>query len=74
MFVLLLRLQGGVEKVWVTDDPDLIQSWRDEVDVEHGIVRDEEGEPVEDGEWEVTVHGVDQYQITMTVDNLISLN
>ena len=73
MFVLLLRLQGGVEKVWVTDDPDLIQSWRDEVDVEHGIVRDEEGEP-EDSEWEVTVHEVDQYQITMTVDNMISLN
>lgn len=74
MFVLLARLEGGVEKVWVTDDEDLIRQWRDEVDTLHGIVRDEDGEPVEDGEWEVTVHGVDQYQITMTVDNLISLN
>ncbi len=74
MFLLLERLNGNVEKVWVTDDEDLIHSWRDEVDAEHGIERDEDGDPVEDGEWEVTVHGVDQYQITMTVDNLISLN
>ena len=74
MFVLLERLQGGVEKVWVTDDEELIQQWQDEVDASHGIVRDDEGEPDLDEPWEVTVHDVDQYQITMTVDNTISLN
>ena len=73
MFVLLERLQGGVEKVWVTDDLELIREWQSQVDALHGIVRDEEGE-AEDNEWEVTIHDVDQYQITMTVDNVISLN
>ena len=73
MFVLLERLQGVVQKVWVTDDEELIEQWQREVDALHDIVRDDEGE-AEDSEWEVTVHDVDQYQITMTVDNLISLN
>ena len=73
MFVLLERLQGVVQKVWVTDDEELIEQWQREVDALHDIVRDDEGE-AEDSEWEVTVHDVDQYQITMTVDNIISLN
>ena len=73
MFVLLERLQGVVQKVWVTDDEELIEQWQREVDTLHDIVRDDEGE-AEDSEWEVTVHDVDQYQITMTVDNIISLN
>lgn len=73
MFVLLERLQGVVQKVWVTDDEELIEQWQRQVDALHDIVRDDEGE-AEDSEWEVTVHDVDQYQITMTVDNMISLN
>ena len=73
MFVLLERLQGVVQKVWVTDDEELIEQWQRQVDALHDIVRDDEGE-AEDSEWEVTVHDVDQYQITMTVDNIISLN
>ena len=73
MYVLLAIWKGHVDKVWVSDDPDLIQSWQNEVDVEHGIERDEDGN-AEFGDWEVTVHDVDQYQITMTVDNRISLN
>ena len=74
MYVLLAIWKGHVDQVWVTDDPDLIQSWQNEVDVEHGIERDPEGNQLPVGDWEVTVHDVDQCQITMTVDNLISLN
>ena len=73
MFLLLERRQGDVEKVWVTDDEELVRSWQDEVDASHGILRDDDGE-AEDSVWEVTVHEVDQYQITMTVNNVIALN
>ena len=32
MFVLLERLQGVVQKVWVTDDEELIEQWQRQVD------------------------------------------
>lgn len=73
MFLLLAIWKGHVEKVWVTDDEDLIYEWRDQVDAEHGIERDVDGE-AEFGDWEVTALPVDQYQITLTVNNIIGLN
>ena len=73
MYVLLAIWKGHVEKVWVSDDLDLIRDWQTEVDAEHGIERDEDV-GAEFGDWEVTVHYVDQDQITMTLENTISLN
>ena len=73
LFVLLEIWKGHVEKVWVTDDEDQIYDWRDEVDAEHGIVRDDDGN-AEFDDWEVTTLPVNQYQITLTVTNVIPLN
>lgn len=73
MFVLLEIWKGHVEKVWVSNDSDLIDEWWKQVDAEHGIVRDIDGE-AEPNDWEVIAREVDQYQITFTLDNVIPMN
>ncbi len=46
---------GVPEDVWVTDKPELAEEWRAELDQEHGITGDEDGEPLTDSSHEVMV-------------------
>ena len=74
MYLLIETWKGNIEQTWVSNDMELIIDWRDQVDAERGIERDEEGVQTSVGDWEVRIHTVDQYKITLTIDNEIAMN
>ena len=47
--------QGLPEDIWVTDESEVAEAWRAELDQEHGITRDEDGEPLSENDHQVVV-------------------
>lgn len=74
MYTLIESWKGHIETVCVSNDPEVINGWRDQLDAEHSIERDEKGFVEVGGEWEVEIHNVEQYKITLTIDNVIPTN
>lgn len=75
LHAILYLNKGLIEKVWVTDDPDLLEQWIDQLEREFGIERDEAGELVDDTwEHQVLSMDVDEYNLTFNMNNQIQVN